>query len=66
MPALEAPPIAPKNDSGTEMTNAHGQDTTRNDSARVSQDIHTAPSLIPRNSGGTTASSTAPITTAGV
>ena len=34
MPLREAPPIPPKNVSGTEMTRAHGQLTTKNVSAR--------------------------------
>ena len=37
MPNFEAPPIPPKYDSGTEMTRAHGHDTTRNVSARYIQ-----------------------------
>ena len=33
IPFFDAPPIPPKNASGTEITSAQGQDTTRNDNA---------------------------------
>ena len=33
IPFLDAPPMPPKNASGTEITSAQGQDTTRNDNA---------------------------------
>ena len=34
MPRADAPPMPPKNDSGIEITSAHGQLMTRNVSAR--------------------------------
>ena len=54
--------MPPKNDSGTEMTSAHGQETTRKTSARRT---HSSQGW-PKNSGAMTASSTAAATTQGV
>ena len=62
MPRREAPPMPPKNDSGTLMTSAHGHDTTRKMSPRCTH----SDQLWPSSSGGTTAKSTAMPTTAGV
>ena len=54
--------MPPKKLRGTETTNAQGQDTTRKISARRIHSLHS-----PWNSsGGTSASSTAPMTTQGV
>ncbi len=53
--------MPPKKLKGTDITRAQGQDTTRKVSARF---IHSPQP--PTNRGGSTASSTAPITTAGV
>ena len=39
MPSRDAPPSPPKNDSGTDTTSAHGQDTTRKFSARITQSV---------------------------
>ena len=61
IPHLDAPPIPPKKVSGIEMTSAQGQLMTRKVSARMSQS-----SQLPSNSGGTTASTSAPMQTAGV
>ena len=61
MPFADAPPMPQKNVSGTEMTSAHGQETTRNVSARCTHIIHS-----PVTKDGTTASSTAAQTTIGV
>ena len=62
MPRFEAPPIPPKNESGTLMTSAHGQLMTRKISARRTQSAQPPPSTI----GGNTANASAAITTAGV
>ena len=61
MPLRDAPPMPPKNDSGTDTTSAHGHDTTRNVSARLTQSHQ-----LPTNSGGIIASISAAITTQGV
>ena len=66
IPSLDAPPIPPKKDRGTDTTSAQGHDTTRNTQALVSQIFQTSQSPIPMNNGGTTARITAAITTAGV
>ena len=62
MPRREALPMPPKNDKGTLMTSAQGHDTTRKISPRCTQ----SDQFWPSTSGGTTASSTAMPTTAGV
>ena len=54
--------MPPKNDRGTLMTSAQGHDTTRKISPRCTQ----SDQFWPSTSGGTTASSTAMPTTAGV
>ena len=54
--------MPPKNDSGTLMTRAQGHDTTRKMRPRCTQSDQPPPS----SRGGTTASSTAIPTTAGV
>ena len=66
IPSLDAPPIPPKNESGTDTTSAQGQDTTRNTSALLIHLTHSAPFPISMNIGGITARSRAPITTQGV
>ena len=58
---LDAPPIPAKNDSGTLITNAHGQDTTKNVSALF---IHCV--QLWSISDGITARSIAATTTLGV
>ena len=55
--------MPPKKLKGIEITNAHGQDTTKNDNALYSQSWKLAPSII---RGGTIASTTAISTTIGV
>jgi hypothetical protein len=62
MPLRLAAPMPPKNVSGTEMTSAQGQDTTRKLSAR-SPHMRQPP---PVNSGGSTNSSSAIAHTTGV
>lgn len=62
IPLRDAPPIPPKKDKGTEMTSAQGQEITKNSNAR---NTHFPKSKEPETSGGTTASTTAPMTTAG-
>ncbi len=54
-PARDAPPMPPKNDSGTEMTSAQGHDTTRKVKPRRIQSLH---GPMPRR-GGRTASASA-------
>ena len=70
MPSREAPPMPPKNDSGTETTSAHGHETTRKVSARSIHLLQRPHVLgVPMSmetSGGIIASTTAPITTQGV
>ena len=66
MPFLEAPPIPPKNDSGTEITSAQGHDITRKVSALISHVGKLAINEPGITRGGSTARSTAAITTAGV
>ena len=61
MPCLDAAPNPAKNDKGMEMTNAHGQDTTKKASARYS---HVAQSDV--ISAGTMPNISAAATTAGV
>ena len=61
MPLADAPPMPPKKLSGTEITSAQGQDTTRKISAR---ETHSPQS--PVISDGNTASSSADRHTAGV
>ena len=63
IPILDAPPIPPKKLSGIEITNAQGQDTTKNDSALYIQSENVASFII---SGGNIARITAIITTIGV
>ena len=63
MPALDAPPIPPKNESGTEITSAHGHDMTRKVSARYIHSEKPAPGI---NSGGSVAISAASSTITGV
>ena len=62
MPRREAQPIPPKNERGTDITKAQGQELTKNASARS---IHSEkfPKL---KRGGITANRTARITTTGV
>ena len=59
MPSLDAPPMPPKNDSGTLITSAQGHDTTRNVRPRRTQSLH-AP--MPNRGGATAMSSAAPVT----
>ena len=61
IPHLDAPPMPPKKVRGIEMTSAQGQLITRKVSARIIQS-----SQPPKNSGGTMASTSAPMQTAGV
>ena len=61
MPFLDAPPIPAKYESGIEITSAHGQETTKNKSARFIQVVQ-----FPVISEGITASKTASPTTTGV
>ena len=65
MPLREAPPMPPKNVSGTLMTRAQGQDTTRNSKARYSQSGKTV-AKCPESSGGSKARIRAAPTTTGV
>ena len=65
IPFLEAPPIPPKKVSGTLMTRAHGQLTTRNIRALYSQ-VGKLSEKLPDRSGGKKASNTAAQTTIGV
>ena len=65
IPRFEAPPMPPKKVSGTEITRAHGQETTRKVSARVSQ-MAKFIRKFPDRSGGRKASAIAEKTTAGV
>ena len=53
--------MPPKKLSGTEMTSAHGQEMTRNVSARRNHSVQ-----FPNASDGNTKSAAAPPTTAGV
>ena len=66
MPFLEAPPIAPKNDKGTEITRAQGQDITKKVKARINQSGRAAKYPVLENRGGKNARTTAASTTAGV
>ena len=61
MPQRDAPPMPPKNASGTDTTSAHGHEMTSSVRALYTQKAH-----CPVMMDGTTASSAAPITTAGV
>ncbi len=65
MPFRDAPPIPPKNDSGTLQTNAHAQKTIKTVSARYSHVANSAEKL-PEIIGGTKASANAANTTTGV
>ena len=65
IPFLEAPPIPPKKVSGTLMTSAHGQLTTRNIRALYSQ-VGKLSEKLPDRIGGRKASNTAAQTTIGV
>ena len=62
MPHFDAPPIPAKKLNGTDITSAHGQDITRNVSARSIQMLN----AVPVKTGGIVASSNAPNTTTGV
>ena len=62
IPLRDAPPIPPKNDSGTETTRAQGQETIRNIRARFIHSLHSPL----KSRGGTSASRTAAATTQGV
>ena len=65
MPWRDAPPIPPKNVSGTESTSAHGQLTTKKVSAR-STHVGSAATKSGEKIGGTSATATARYTTTGV
>ena len=65
MPFFDAPPMPPKNASGTLITSAHGQEMTRKESPCVSHFVKFA-MFHPKMNGGTTEISTAAATTHGV
>ncbi len=62
MPLRDAPPMPPKKLRGTDITSAHGQETTRKARALYTQSAKPPPFII----GGITASKAAIITTVGV
>ena len=61
-PILDAAPIPPKNPKGTEITNAHGQETTKKMQALC---IH-GTKFVPKINGGMIAKIAADIVTVGV
>ena len=61
-PFLEAAPMPEKKLIGTEITRAHGQEITR----KVQALLTPSDQVWPKNRGGITARSMAPITTRGV